>query len=1107
MSPDPVVTLRWLVGGSPLLARLFFASLELAGLALLIALLVRFGRVRSPRVVSLLWLVVLVKPLASLAAGSPLPILLLEPGEAQFAETADTPAVAYVPPEAPRSGWAASWDPDDPLGSRASFEPSVRPAPVSPPPGASSDLLPTEAFSEGSLPRAIAVAWLVGVALCMALHLRARLRLWRIVCTAEAPSARVLSRYRTIASELRLRRIPRLLMTEALDSPAITGLLRPVVLVPSWLAATADDPKLAWALRHELTHWMWLDPVAVLVRDAVGILFYFHPVAWLAGKQHTEAVELACDRAMLRTDADAASYAEQLYEMLKGIRWRRRTAVAGGLFATRTQVGKRIAALLDGPLVSRRQLTVLSAVGVLLLAAGALTVGGAVRSAESEEAQEEPGAGYRVLRFPIARMVGMICVRQPRPLGSDWRDGWEAVGPAKGSVRVPRGKDVWLQVTEQPASDLRWLSALAPDDVQVLNFGDTPPDAAAAQLTRLSGLKWLVFYDRLPRGAGFAYLSRLKSLEGLVVARSAITDDELGVLANRLGGLKSFRRLELGSTELTDAGLVHLENLQSLEEFYGGGNKLTGSGFSHLARLPALREVGFGSQQMGDAAVAHLAECSSLKRLTLNCPKITDAGIAQLAKAKSLEALKLHYVPLTDAGLAHLSSLKTLRELELQATQATDAGLAHLAKLTSLEVFRLPRGVGEPGQAQITDAGLAHLRGLKGLKRLWLDRPRYTGAGVQFLADLKSLESLHPSCGITDRDLAAIGGLTSLRELWIIGSPVTDEGLRHLSSLKSLNKLSLGGCKEVTTSGLAHLRGLPIQSLQLDPCVPGDSRLAFLEGLPELETLYIKGTSLRDEDLASVGKLTRLKDLRIYCQAIGDRGMAHLAGLTSLESLTARFQLTDEGLKHLANMKKLAAVQLYGDFTDRALRHLERLKSLQMLYVWTPNELSPAALERLKKSLPALHFLMVTRMRDLKVRPGVGQVAPAFAVKTLDGRPVRLQDYRGKVVLLYFWATSCKPCIASAPALKGLQMDLSRYKGFAMISLSLDDADVVVRQHVEQFALPWPQIRLGSGSEVAANYGVGGVPAYFVIGPDGKVLYTGQDWDQIRKTVSVATDR
>ena len=79
MSPENVLTtLRWLFTENLLLQRLFFASVELAGLALVVVLTMRLARIRSPRLISLLWLVVLIKPIASLAVGSPLPIVLLE---------------------------------------------------------------------------------------------------------------------------------------------------------------------------------------------------------------------------------------------------------------------------------------------------------------------------------------------------------------------------------------------------------------------------------------------------------------------------------------------------------------------------------------------------------------------------------------------------------------------------------------------------------------------------------------------------------------------------------------------------------------------------------------------------------------------------------------------------------------------------------------------------------------------------------------------------------------------------------------------------------------------------------------------------------------------
>ena len=116
----------------------------------------------------------------------------------------------------------------------------------------------------------------------MGRYLRGRLRLHGIVRAARAPNASLRACCRTIASELGLKRSPRLLVTEELDSPAMIGLLRPVILGPSWMAVEGDGPKLDWSLRHELTHCKWLDPAAILVRDLAAILFYFHPAAWWA---------------------------------------------------------------------------------------------------------------------------------------------------------------------------------------------------------------------------------------------------------------------------------------------------------------------------------------------------------------------------------------------------------------------------------------------------------------------------------------------------------------------------------------------------------------------------------------------------------------------------------------------------------------------------------------------------------------------------------------------------------------------------------------------------------------------------------------------------------
>ena len=135
-----------------------------------------------------------------------------------------------------------------------------------------------------------------------------------------------------------------------------------------------------------------------------------------------------------------------------------------------------------------------------------------------------------------------------------------------------------------------------------------------------------------------------------------------------------------------------------------------------------------------------------------------------------------------------------------------------------------------------------------------------------------------------------------------------------------------------------------------------------------------------------------------------------------------------------------------------------------------------------------------------------GDQAPPFKVNTLDGKTVTLQDYRGKVVLLAFWATWCGPCIAELPTLKTIHADLAEDDRFEMISLSLDGSIDPVRRLVHQHQLDWVQVHLGNWSqtELPSQYAVSYLPAVFIIGPDGKIISQKVDESQIREEIDKA---
>lgn len=119
----------------------------------------------------------------------------------------------------------------------------------------------------------------------------------------------------------------------------------------------------------------------------------------------------------------------------------------------------------------------------------------------------------------------------------------------------------------------------------------------------------------------------------------------------------------------------------------------------------------------------------------------------------------------------------------------------------------------------------------------------------------------------------------------------------------------------------------------------------------------------------------------------------------------------------------------------------------------------------------------------------VGQPFPAFSEKDLNGQPLALADFKGKVVLIDFWATWCGPCVAELPNVIAAY-EKFHGKGFEVVGISLDKSRDALTDFIKENKMPWAQYfdGLGWGNKLGQQYGIQSIPATFLLDGEGKII-------------------
>lgn len=137
----------------------------------------------------------------------------------------------------------------------------------------------------------------------------------------------------------------------------------------------------------------------------------------------------------------------------------------------------------------------------------------------------------------------------------------------------------------------------------------------------------------------------------------------------------------------------------------------------------------------------------------------------------------------------------------------------------------------------------------------------------------------------------------------------------------------------------------------------------------------------------------------------------------------------------------------------------------------------------------------------------IAKPAPDFSLSDINDKPVRLSDFKGKVVLLNFWSTTCAPCVAEIPSLNTLYRDL-KGSGLTVLGLSLDRSGKPVRELADKLQIAYPLLMDSQQDVYFDSYALFGQPVSIIIDRSGIVQdkLIGQiDWSSAQVRARITT--
>jgi hypothetical protein len=282
----------------------------------------------------------------------------------------------------------------------------------------------------------------------------------------------------------------------------------------------------------------------------------------------------------------------------------------------------------------------------------------------------------RTLDFHSDKSLGMVTVvptkkTEDYPSADQAKEASKAIGPALGKITfsVPRGCRVAFEPNRRLIDNPKQIEKFSPEGIDSIYLLSSAFDESEE--------------DRLPKL--IPYLSHFKGLKELHVDRSDLTDAQLLKLPD-LNSLEIFT-CSLDS-KITGACLARLSQLPNLRYLDFWMTRLDEDNLKYLKNMHKLEALNLSDSSADTTGMKHVSACTGLKRLYLNWnKKLIDEDLTYLIPLNNLQLLHLRSTPVTDRGMPALARMKRLKTLSLLETKVTADGIymlkpLHLQKLT-----------------------------------------------------------------------------------------------------------------------------------------------------------------------------------------------------------------------------------------------------------------------------------------------------------------------------------------------------------------------------------------------------------------------------------------